>query len=197
MKRLIILTTIIMATLLFAGCGTGPVSGPVGEKPQQQAQRIDDKALKPGQYKVGTDIPVGEYVAVSKVQAYFEIAKDATGTVNSIIANDNFTYRSIISVSDGQYLKIHNCVLYAFKDAPKIEVRDGFLPEGMYKIGTDIPAGEYKIISDGSHSYIEVSKSSRHNIRDIISNDNFDGDRYIKVSEGQYLKLSGSKIKVK
>ncbi|MDF2635421.1 MAG: hypothetical protein K0R78_2295 [Pelosinus sp.] len=164
---------------------------------QAPAEKPSVKTYKPGQYKVGTDIPAGEYVAIAKSDAYIEIASDATGTMGSILANDIFLNRSIISIADGQYLKVQNGQLYAIKDAPKPQEKDGFLPAGMYKIGLDLPAGEYKIISEGGDSYIEVSGSSSHSMHDIISNDIFQGDKYIKVSDGQYLKIFRAKIKTK
>lgn len=64
----------------------------------------------------------------------------------------------------------------------------------MYKVGTDIPAGEYIIFSDNSMSYVEVAKDSEGTVESIITNDNFEGEKYITVEDGQYLKLSAAKI---
>lgn len=66
----------------------------------------------------------------------------------------------------------------------------------MHKVGSDIPAGEYKIIPEGSMSYKEVSKDSTHSLHSIISNDILQGEGYATISNGQYLKLTGAKIKV-
>ncbi|MBP2657174.1 MAG: hypothetical protein H6Q69_206 [Firmicutes bacterium] len=164
---------------------------------QQQTEKAAVKTYKSGQYKVGQDIPAGEYVAIANGQAYIEIAKDSKGTMQSILANDIFINRSIISVSDGQYLKVQGCELYAFKDAPKVQDNNGFLPAGMYKVGVDLPAGEYKVTSEGGDSYIETSNTSRHSMGDIVSNDIFQGDKYVTVSDGQYVKFFRAKIKVK
>lgn len=155
------------------------------------------KTYKAGQYKVGTDLPAGEYVALTKGDAYLEVAKDSKGTFESIIVNDVFMNRSMITVSDGQYLKLQNATLYAAKDAPKVEPKDGFWPSGMYKVGVDIPAGEYKVITDGDGSYIEVSSSSKHTFDSIISNDVFEGDKYVTIQDGQYVKFFGAKIQAK
>lgn len=67
----------------------------------------------------------------------------------------------------------------------------------MYKVGIDFPAGEYKVTSNGGDSYIEVSRDSSHNMSSIISNDLFTGDRYIQVSDGQYLKFFNCEVKIK
>ncbi|NSW92991.1 MAG: hypothetical protein HPY74_20515 [Firmicutes bacterium] len=45
-------------------------------------------------------------------------------------------------------------------------------------------------------SYVEISKNSTHLFDAIVTNDNFQGERYITVKEGQYLKLQGASIKV-
>ncbi|MDF2566438.1 MAG: hypothetical protein K0Q53_2842 [Massilibacillus sp.] len=87
--------------------------------------------------------------------------------------------------------------MYAFKDAPKVQSRDGFLLAGMYKVHVDLPAGEYKVVSERGDSYVEVSSGSAHILDEIISNDLFQGERYIEVSNGQYLKTAGAKIKLK
>jgi hypothetical protein len=166
-------------------------------KAQKAPEKPAVKTYKSGQYKVGTDLPAGEYVAIAKSDAYIEIAKDSKGAIESILANDIFINRSIITVSDGQYLKLQNCELYPAKDAPKVQPKNGFLPSGMYKIGVDLPAGEYNVISEGGDSYVEVSKSSKHSIDDIISNDIFQGNKYVSVLDGQYVKFFKAKIQVK
>ena len=155
------------------------------------------KTYKPGMYKIGVDMPAGEYTLIAKSTAYFQVAKDSTGQMDSIISNDNFNNRSIVTVADGQYLTLKNCTAYAFKDAPKVDIgADGFLQEGMYKVGVDLPAGEYKVTAD-SMGYAEVSGDSSHDMGSIISNDNFQGEKYITVKDGQYLKLTRAKIKVR
>lgn len=150
--------------------------------------------LAAGMYKVGVDITAGEYILLSNSTAYFEITSDSTGTLDSIIANDNFTGRSYITVSDGEYLNFKRAKLYTLDTAPTVDTSSGKLTAGMYKVGVDIPAGEYKISStrsDGSalSAYFETSVDSRHQLSSIVTNDNFDGERYITVTTGQYVKL--------
>lgn len=163
---------------------------------EQKQEKTKVKTFKDGQYKVGTDLPAGEYVAISKGDAYIEVAKDSKGGMDSVVVNDIFINRSMITVSDGQYLKIQNATLYAIADAPKVQPKDGFLESGMYRVGADIAAGEYKVISEGGDSYIELSKSSRHTMGDILSNDIFQGDKYVTLQDGQYVKFFKAKIKM-
>lgn len=64
---------------------------------------------------------------------------------------------------------------------------------GMFKVGKDIQPGEYKVTSEGM-GYIQVSSDSTHGLHSIVTNDNFEGDKYITVADGQYLKLTRAKI---
>ncbi len=150
-----------------------------------------------GTYKVGDDIEAGEYfVKCTSHNCYIETSSDSRGTLDSIIANDNFSTHTYITVRDGEYLTVNGG---KFALAKKIEPQkansDGSYGEGMYKVGKDIPAGEYKIVATNS-CYIEVSSNSNHTFNSIISNDNIEvgTSTYITVSDGQYLKVNGGKI---
>ena len=128
--------------------------------------------IKSGMYKVGTDIKAGEYVIVSDQMAYMQLSKDSTGTLDSIIANENIQNRTIITIKDGQYFEVRGGDTYPIDKAPKVEVSDNLLPAGMYKVGLDVQPGEYKVIAEGS-GYVEVASNSSHNLSSIVSNDNF------------------------
>lgn len=60
--------------------------------------------------------------------------------------------------------------------------------EGMYKVGVDIPAGEYNVMAEeGESAYLEVSADSTGD--SLITNDVFENNLYITVTDGQYLTL--------
>lgn len=63
-------------------------------------------------------------------------------------------------------------------------------PEGMYKVGVDIPAGEYVAYPTSNKYKGYFCISSDANQDNIITNDNFGGQRYFSISEGQYLELN-------
>lgn len=136
-----------------------------------------------GQYKVGNDIPEGEYVMFTDyVSGYFGLTSDANG--NDIIANENFDYNSIISIKDGEYLELSNCYAVSIEEVEKLPIDKA----NMFKIGTHLSPGEYKVISDGDRGYYCIYGDDRQD--DIVANDNFSGQSYITVSDGQYLVLS-------
>lgn len=191
--------SLIVLLVLIGSCAgdnsTKSTSSSATTKATQDAPKV--KTYSAGQYKIGKDLPAGEYVVISNGDSYIELASDSTGNFSSIIANDVFKNRSVITVQDGQYLKVQRGTIYAAKDAPKVELKNGMLPSCMYKVGIDFPAGEYKVTSNGGDSYIEVSRDSSHNMSSIISNDLFTGDRYIQVSDGQCLKFFNCEVKIK
>lgn len=150
---------------------------------------------KASTYKVGSDIPAGEYVLFNNsFFAYFEINKDSSGSIEAIIANDNFDTNSIVSLSDGQYFTMTGCYAVPIAECKEIDSTSS----GMFKVGYHIPAGEYKVEIDENSvvglAYLEVSTDSTHNLESITANDNFEGSKYITVDNGQYLKLVGCHI---
>ncbi len=137
-----------------------------------------------GQYKVGIDIEPGEYLVLADSDSgYFSVSTDAAG--KDIEFNDNFKYNSYITIKSGEYLKLSRCSAYPV-DKNEIELdKNG---EGMFRVGIDLPAGEYKLIADSDSGYYCVYSDSRQ--EDIVANDNFSGQSYITVTDGEYLKLS-------
>lgn len=135
-----------------------------------------------GMYKVGSDIPAGEYVVFATGgMGYFCVSSDSNQ--NDILFNENFDYNSIITIKDGEYLDLTRCYAVPAEENPDIEVNT----TGMFKVGTHIPAGEYKLESSGGTGYYCIYSDSRQG--DIIANDNFEGQNYVTVSDGQYLVL--------
>lgn len=140
-----------------------------------------------GQYKVGIDIPAGEYVIFADGSSgYFSITSDANG--NDIIANENFKYNSIMTVMDGEYLELSRAYAVPINDVSSLPVDKA----DMFKIGVFLPAGEYKVVSDLDTGYYCIYEDNRQD--DIVANDNFNGQSYITVSNGQYLVLSNCHI---
>lgn len=157
-----------------------------------------DNALKgSGHYKVGQDIPAGEYyVKCSSSNLYVEIASDSSGSLDSIISNLNTNGGVYVTVKDGEYLKVTGGDIYEINKAPNRGAENGYYKDGMYKVGQDIPAGEYNVESTSGLAYIEVDSDSRHTLDSIITNDNFENNKIITVSDGQYLLLNnGARIK--
>lgn len=168
------------------------------EQESTNKEEKKDAKIKAGTYKIGVDLPAGEYVFFAKGMGYIEVTSDSTGSLDSIISNDNVSGHTYITVNDGEYLKLRSGEAYAVADAPSVVPTDGIYKDGTYIVGKDIPAGEYKVTvnSNIGMGYIEVSSDSRGALNSIITNDNIMEDSYITVQDGQYLKLSGAEINI-
>jgi len=158
-------------------------------KPKAENKK-EDGVITSGHYQVGKDLPAGEYKVFSdSVSAYIEASKDSSGNVDSIIFNDNFSTFTYIDVSDGQYLKLTGCYAIPSEKAKKFDGSE--IKDGMYKIGVDIPAGEYDVTANGTTAYIEVN-AAPHGLESIVTNSNFENNELITVSDGQYFKIVGA-----
>lgn len=150
------------------------------------------KTIKAGMYKVGKDISAGEYLITSNLgsyASYYEVTSDSTGNADSILSNDIFSGTRYITLENGQYIKIEDSTMISAKYAKIQKAKNGKFGNGMYKIGLEIPAGEYTIVSNSSNAYYEVRNDSLGDVDGIVTNDFFSGNRYITVEEGQYLIL--------
>lgn len=157
------------------------------EKSQHKQAGTSSNQYSSGQYKVGTDIPSGEYVLfASDGKGYFCLSSD--GNADDIIVNDNFEYDSILTINDGEYLNLTRCYAIPITEDPAVETTQ----TGMFLVGKHIPAGEYKLDAGSDSGYYCIYSSSRQD--NIVSNDNFEGQRYVTVSAGQYLLLSRCKF---
>jgi len=175
--------------------------------PEEEAEDVTPPAkaeasgkIKKGTYKVGTDIPAGEYVVFSKGFAYVESASDSTGQLESIVFNENLSNgaHTYVTLHDGEYFKLQDAEMYPVATAPSVKPKDGIYENGMYKVGQDIAAGEYKVLLDSAigMGYLEVSSDSSHQLTSIVTNENVQADMYITVTDGQYLTLQDVKIQL-
>jgi len=73
----------------------------------------------------------------------------------------------------------------AAKEEPKQTTEKYY--EGVHKVGTDIPAGSYILISD-SEGYFSINADA--NGDNILENDNFGKNTYINLKKNTYLELS-------
>lgn len=189
-----------MLALLFTGCGgttqTPAPSTPPAAQGTEEAKK--DKYINAGMYKVGTDISAGECLIYSDGSlAYFQVSKDSSGSLESIITNDNFQGTRYVTVKDGQYLELRDSRMLPVSEAPVQNPQNGQYVDGMYKVGRDIKAGEYKVAASGTTAYYEVTSNSGGGIESIVTNDNFEGEKYVTIKDGQYIKLNGCTIPAK
>ncbi|MGL5512994.1 MAG: S-layer homology domain-containing protein, partial [Sporomusa sp.] len=162
--------------------------------PDWEDSIVDSTTYAAGTYKIGVDMPAGEYLITSGSSdspTYMQVASDSSNSLDSTITNDNFYNRIYITVSEGQYLKFTAGTAILAKASSAYSATGGLYPSGMYLVGKDIPAGEYKIsVEDGGIGlgYYEVCSDSLGVLDSIITNDNISSDTYQTLKEGQYIK---------
>jgi fibronectin type 3 domain-containing protein len=142
-----------------------------------------------GVYKIGTDIPAGEYlfVATNMDYAEFYTTTDAAGTN---FTSDGLPYPTCYgTIKSGQYLTIISSKAYPLASAPlqKINTDGSFLP-GQYKVGRDIPAGTYVINYQATNDfgYFDIESNSLNDYSGYVGSDWYSGRIYVTLTAGQY-----------
>jgi len=151
-----------------------------------------------GDFEVGSDVKPGTYRTTGNTDGmcYWERAKDASGEMDSILANDNVSGASYVTIKAGDKLfKSNGCadweaVAAKAKGSPASSM-DG--DGGMFKVGTDIAPGTYKSAGNSDDScYWERTKDAEHGLDSIIANNNVKGTAVVTIGAGDaYFKTTG------
>jgi hypothetical protein len=151
-----------------------------------------------GDFRVGADIKPGTYRTTGNSDGlcYWERAKDAKGQMDSILANDNVSGTSYVTVkATDKLFKSHGCEDWEAVD-PKAEggapathmAGDG----GMFKVGSDVAPGTYRSTGNSDGCYWERAKDAGHSIGSIIANNNVTGSAVVTISASDaYFKTTG------
>ena len=160
----------------------------------QNDASTDSDVYKASTYKVGKDMPAGEYVLIADNAdiRYFQVSSDSTGSADAILANGIFQSNTIVTVSNGQYFNFIGCHATPITEAPALDTTK----DGMFKVGTHIDPGEYQIwpSENAEISYYAVLKDSTHMSESIKSNGILQGREYVTLEKGEYLELTGCYI---
>ncbi|MFD8306165.1 hypothetical protein ACFV29_28055 [Streptomyces sp. NPDC059690] len=155
-----------------------------------------------GEFRVGKDVKPGTYRTTgnSDGMCYWERAKDAKGEMDSILANDNVTGASYVTVkATDKIFKSNGC-----KDWEAVDLKakakgtpasrmagDG----GMFRVGADIAPGTYRSTGNTDDScYWERTKDAKGDMNSIIANNNVSGTAVVTISASDgYFKTTGCK----
>lgn len=176
---------------------SGQSAGVYTTLPGQLPVRHSDVAIPytDGNYKVGVDIPAGDYAFTC---AHRDINPDAVGVATSMSssADDSLSSegREYIRVKAGQTLNLLNADMIPLSDAGKLFPVNGKYQPNTYRVGIDIPAGKYKLTRQGNFTDFT---DSTYSIRSTI---NFSGDpkfifqyfyydQEVTVTDGQFLNV--------
>lgn len=202
-RKLSILMSAFLMMLMLVGCSSEEPTETTEVEETEEVEVAEEETeqveyqYSNSIYKVGVDMPAGEYyveVLAGEDSGYYSVNNDANG--DDIYYNENITTHSYITVTDGQYVELDDLYAVPVAEAPSVVPTDGLYKSGVYKVGTDIPAGEYKVTTaPGEDSgYYSIHPDSTY--QDIVANDNLDagGSAYITVTDGEYLLLDGVEL---
>ncbi|MDQ0812990.1 hypothetical protein QFZ63_004704 [Streptomyces sp. B3I7] len=154
-----------------------------------------------GSYQVGKDVKPGTYRTRgnSDGMCYWERAKNASGDMDSLLANDNVTGSSYVTVKASDKLfKSEGCHDWETVD-PKAEGKPsaaGFKGDGgMLRVGVDIAPGTYRSAGNtDDQCYWERDKDALHGMESILANDNVTGTAVVTIgAHDAYFKTAGCK----
>ena len=155
----------------------------------------DSYLLSDGKYLVGVDLPAGDYIIygnnflfdgilAGSYKIYSSSAADAKKICSKTVGNWSF-----ISLEDGQYIDLNRCYLYDISKTDLVNTKT----DGEFRVGIDIPAGEYRLRETSSLNCYSVD--SGYTAYDkTVGFHMVDGQDYVTVEDGQLLDLSGCVI---
>ena len=167
-----------------------------------EAPEEPENLFKDGMYKVGSDIEPGLYRAeIGGIlgMGYIERSKDAAMTVDSIIANVNLTGDGYVLVKETDaFVKITGAILSPFDlDGAEKNLKDVY-EDGMYIVGVDIEAGEYKVeVTDtvSKMGYVERVSDASFEFGSIIANSVIQNQAYVTIESTDFaVRLQGVKL---
>lgn len=161
--------------------------------------------LKTGMYKIGRDIPAGTYVLFpgrTSGEGYMETYKDSRYYDDSLLGYDEFRGRCPVTLTNGQYLYFEGGTGYTLAKAPPIVPVDGYLPEGMYKVGVsgDIKPGTYLVTPNSpevaSAAYFLSYSDDSHSEAAYLGGAEVPIETQVTLFEGEYILLYQCKIEM-
>lgn len=186
-----------------SGKGGSPASTqrkPAGEQGSGAGEAAEKKAAfaGDGDFQVGTDVKPGTYRTTGNTDdmCYWERAKDASGEMDSLLANGNVSGTGYVTVkASDKIFKSSGCSDWEAVDpkekgSPATEMAgDG----GMFEVGADIAPGTYKSAGNADDMcYWERVKDAEHSTDSIIANNNVNGTAVVTISASDaYFKTSG------
>jgi hypothetical protein len=153
-----------------------------------------------GDFQVGKDVKPGTYRTSGNTDGmcYWERAKDSSGETDSLLANDNVSGTSYVTVkATDKIFSSNGC-----KDWEAVDTKaktqgspaTGMAGDGgMFRVGADIAPGTYKSTGNTDDScYWERSKDAEHGIESIIANNNVTGTAVVTIGASDaYFKTTG------
>jgi hypothetical protein len=154
---------------------------------------IGGHTFSDGMFMVGVDVSPGLYRAIlpSGSLCYWERLSSATGSFDSIIANETVSGYALIQVLAGdRYIKSSGCGVWHLVSASAPWSLGGKIPgDGMFVVGKDVRPGLYHQTKAGC--YWERAKDASGDVDAIIANDYTSGASYVRIQQTDKVFITG------
>lgn len=148
-----------------------------------------------GTYVVGDDIPAGEYYvapAKNSTQSEFYVANSSD---DKVVRSENVINNDFVRLQEGEYVVLNGTYALPVNEMPDLTPKDGIYSAGVYRVGIDIPAGEYELhATSKEESYYSVTNDMNGNKIDQSNNLEEGKSTTITISDGQFLTLENCYI---
>lgn len=147
---------------------------------------------------VGPDIPAGEYIFLTyspeetgKYEIYsYDTENERKG---SLIKKGEFSVFEKVTLERGQLLTEDNIMICCASDISNKKSDDGSYLNGIYEIGTDMPAGIYTIScfsdkSAGDTDFV-IMRDLENTVSSIISREQIIDPVTVNLTDGQYILM--------
>ncbi|WP_010289141.1 SH3 domain-containing protein [Kurthia massiliensis] len=126
-------------------------------------------------YKVGVDLPAGEYKLYTDAYGSVGVYEDAAKSIG--VAGFTFRNFGYVTVENGQYVQFEDAFAVPIADAKpyNLEENEGKYSSGLYKVGYDIPSGQYDLYRMRT-GYGHVTQYVEANKRNVTFSEKFDDD---------------------
>lgn len=157
-------------------------------------KEVSSDPLVPTFHNVGTDMKSGIYKleCIDNDSSYYKITQTNDDGYEYIVEEELFSTFTYIEVENGQGLYVVDSSITPIKNAKKYPSQSAY-KDGKYKIGFDLPEGNYKVTSIGEIGSVEISTSPKR--KDTVFQQYISGEATINVTSGQYLKTSMISLK--
>jgi hypothetical protein len=129
-------------------------------------------------FVVGTTAPAGTYVSTNNTTCYWERAKDASGSLDSIIENDNAVGQALVQINNGEVFTTRDCgrwTLYSDPGQPLSTFGDG-----TWVVPGQVPPGRWQSTGN-TGCYWERKQNLAGGVDSIAANDNVDGPTVVDI----------------
>lgn len=152
----------------------------------------DAAQYQPGDYTIGTDLPAGEYFILST-----DWVTLSTTVGDSPAQTYDFYGTRYVTLPEGAQFNFDSGIMVP---SDKIKAQSLAQEQGwyeyMYKVGVDLPAGQYTLHATDSteEGYYEIASDSSGAEDVQFEVDFFEGDTVVTLEDGQYILVSFCEI---